>query len=122
MIEELLGRIRGTDRWTETSANVISTDRFIPESWQRGPSEATVVFCYTPDGGEIQSGEFRVDDGCSLFNLEESDTFPIRYDPAHPERYFCSEYSIRSRLKFLGLLVVGFVAVFIYVFASVLRR
>ncbi|XBH18083.1 hypothetical protein P8935_01845 [Telmatobacter sp. DSM 110680] len=114
--------MRRIDRWPETAATVTSTDRFIPERWQRGPSEATIGFCYTPDGGEIQSGQFRVDDGCSLFNVDERDTFPIRYDPAHPERYFSSEFSIRSRLKFLGLLVVGFVAVFVYVFASFLRR
>jgi Protein of unknown function (DUF3592) len=122
MLEELLGKIRGTDRWPETAATVTSNDRFIPESWQRGPSEATVVFCYTPDGGEVQSGQFRVDDGCALFNVEESDTFPIRYDPANPERYFSSEYSIRSRLKFLSLLGVVFAAVFAYVFFVALRH
>jgi hypothetical protein len=119
MLEKLLARIRGVDEWPETMATVTAIDQFKPESWQRGPAEATVIFCYTPDGGEIQSGKFRVDDGCSLFNVEEYDTFFIRYNPAHPESYYSSEYNIRARLKFFGLLFVMTAATLVYVlFAS----
>lgn len=108
MLEELWGRIKGVEKWRETSATVTSVSRYIPEKWQRGPAEATLAFWYRPDGAEIQSGEFHVDDGCSLFNLDESDTFPIHYDPTNPERYFSTEYRIKSRLKFLWLLFAAF--------------
>ena len=108
MLEELWGRIKGVETWRETSATVTSVARSTPEKPRRGPAEATLAFWYRPEGAEMQSGEFRVDDGCSLFNLDESDTFPIRYDPTNAERYFSPEYRIRSRLKFLSLLIAAF--------------
>ena len=120
MIEDVLGRIRGAKNWPETLATVTSLDRILPQG--RSAGRTTLAFCYTPPDGEIQSGEFLVDDGCSLYNMEEKDTFPLRYNPSHPERYWSSEYTIPFWRKFYSILICAFAAVFLYSLFSVGTR
>lgn len=117
MIEELWARLRGADKWPESVATVTSVDRVPPQG--RSPGYATVSFCYRPSGAETQSGQYKVDSQSSLYNVDEMDTFPVRFNPAHPERYFSGEYTIPFAVKFYAILIAAFAAVFLYVFLKV---
>jgi hypothetical protein len=112
MIEELIARLRGADKWPETEATVTSVDRVPPQG--KSPGSATVSFYYRPPGAETQSGEFTVDPESSLYNVDEKDTFPVHFNPAHPEKYFSSEYTIPFIIKFYVILIAVFAAVFLY--------
>ena len=113
MIEELLAKLRGVDKWPETEAGVVSVDRIAAEG--RYPGRATISFTYRPSGGEIQSGTFIVGDQSSLYNLDEKDSFPVKYNPARPERFYSSEYTIPYWWKFYSILICAFVLVFLYI-------
>jgi hypothetical protein len=113
VIEELLAKLRGVDKWPETQATVVSVDRVVAEG--RYAARATVTFSYRPAGGEIQSGTFFVGDQSSLYNLDETDTFPVRYNPARPESFYSSEYTIPFWWKFYGILICVFVLTFLYI-------
>jgi len=113
MIEELLARLRGIDKWPETVATVVSVDR-VP-AVGRSPASATITFNYRPKEAEIQSGSFFVGDQSSLYNLDEGDSFPVQYNPTRPERFYSSEYTIPFWWKFSAIMIAAFAAVFLYV-------
>jgi hypothetical protein len=116
MVEELIARIRGADKWPETTATVYSISRYEASTGGYGASSpaADVTFSYRGGDQEIQSGFFTVDGDCSLYNVEENDTFPIQYDPKNPERYYCREYGFPSWRKFNVIGLAAAAAVLFY--------
>jgi len=94
MVEELFAKLRGVKNWPETTATVYSISRYEVSTGRSGGTSpaADVTFTYRGEDQEIQSGFFTVDGDCSLYNVEENDTFPVQYDPKRPERFYCSEY------------------------------
>jgi hypothetical protein len=67
----------------------------------------------------MQSGFYFIGDESSLYNLDEGDTFAIRYNPARPERYFSSEYTMPFWWKFWAVLIAAFALVFLYILTVV---
>jgi len=122
MVEEVFARIRGVRKWPETTATVYSIFRYQVATGKYGGTSpaADVTFTYRGEDQEIQSGFFTVDDGCSLYNVEENDTFPIQYDPKRPERFYCSEYGFPIWRKFniVGYLAATAVLVYILIRSS----
>jgi hypothetical protein len=116
MLEEVWSRIRGADKWPETMATVSSIDRIPAQG--RTPERASLTFFYSPGSGGTQSGEFTVDSISALYNVEEKDTFPIRFNPKHPEQYFSSEYTIPFIWKVYATLVTIFAALFLFIVLS----
>jgi hypothetical protein len=114
MLEELWAKFRVVDKWPETRATVTTVDRAPAEG--RAAAKATITFNYRPSEGDIQSGTFFIGNQSSLYNLDENDTFPIRYNPTRPERFFSSEYTIPFWWKWWAVLIGAFAAVFLYVF------
>ena len=114
MVEEILARLRGVSKWPEVEATVYSVNRNPAQG--RSPATATVTFSYRPDGGEVHSGSFFIGDQSSLYYLDENGTFPLRYDPARPERFWSDEYVVPSWWKFYAVLIAAFAAVLLYVF------
>lgn len=112
MIEELPARIRGADKWPETQVTAVSVDRIAAQG--RSPARASIKFNYKSASAESRSGSFYIGDQSSLFNLDENDTFPVRYNPDHPEHHFSGEYVLPFWWKFYGVLLGAFALVFLY--------
>jgi hypothetical protein len=119
MVEELFAKLRGVKNWPETTATVYSISRYEVVTGKYGGTSpaADVTFSYRGEDREIQSGFFTVDSGCSLYNVEENDTFSVQYDPKHPERFYCSEYGFPYWRKFnvVGYVVAAAVLVYLLI-------
>jgi hypothetical protein len=95
MLKELWARMRGADRGPEVQATVRSVLRY-EEPSARGRYVfsrrlADVTFAYMDTRQEHQYGSITVEDSSSLYDAKEDDTFMIRLNPAHPERYYSPE-------------------------------
>ncbi|MGA2217914.1 MAG: hypothetical protein ABSG51_07500 [Terracidiphilus sp.] len=94
MLKEFLLKMRGVDRWPEVQATVRSVKPFEEPSYERYefPRKlADVTFAYTDSQGELQYGCITVNDGSSLYDAKEDETFSIRVNPTHPEEYYSPE-------------------------------
>jgi hypothetical protein len=95
VIEEIWARLRGVQKWPETTATISSVYRYDKPAGRGGTAPAAdVTFLYRDGNNELQSGVYTVDDNSSLFNIGENDTFTVRYDPRHPERFWSDEYAL----------------------------
>ena len=72
--------------------------------------------------GEKHQSKFTVDEVSPLYQLVDGQTFTIRYDPAHPERFYHPDV-LRSQAKALAwaMLVLLGIAAFIvwYIWMSI---
>jgi hypothetical protein len=116
MIEELWAKMRGVDKWPETTATVTSVDRTLAKG--RSPAHATITFNYRSSDGVMQSGSYYVGDQSSLYDLDEDQSFSVRYNPKHPNHYFSYEYTIPFWWKFYGVVIGVFALVFLYIFVT----
>ncbi len=90
MIEELWVKICGVDKWPETEARVTSVFRFTGRGTKGRPiARANLTIRYRTLSGQECSGELRVTIVSPRYLAREGETFPIRYDPARPEQYWC---------------------------------
>jgi hypothetical protein len=96
MLEELLAKLRGADKWPEIIATVTSASRQLArgkgKSYRR--ESCDVHFRYAPSNCGNQIGRFKVDFGSSLYHLEADDNFKIQFDPRRPSRYHSNAYRI----------------------------
>jgi hypothetical protein len=94
MLRELWTKLRGTDKWPEAQATVRIVEQYEEPSAGRYESDrklANVTFAYTDNQGSLQYGSITVQDSSDLYDAKENDTFSIRVDPMHPERYYSFE-------------------------------
>jgi hypothetical protein len=115
VIEEIWARLRGVQKWPETTATVSSVDRYEKPAGRYGTYQAAdVTFFYRDANNELQSGFYTVDDNSSLFNIGENDTFTVRFDPRNPERFWSDEYALTGWQQgyiLTGGIVIAIVAV-----------
>jgi hypothetical protein len=91
MLKNLLEKLRGQDNWPEVQAVVRSILKYDEEptrGYALPRNFAEVTFAYTDTQQEHQYGSITVEDSSSLYDAKENDTFTIRVNPAHPEKYY----------------------------------
>ena len=118
MVDGLIGRWKGTARWPETDATVVSYEVLSDGRYDDGPPTAKVTFFYRDATKSLQSGELTIDSLTSLFNLRANDTFQIRFDPRNPSKFYCAEAGSWFT-KFRVLFWIG-VALFTMILAVIL--
>jgi hypothetical protein len=128
MLIEWWEKIRGYDKWVQTTAKLDSADL---ERTTHSDRSGHVSYTYASDDrltwadcqGEQHTADFRVDDESSLYQLVGGEPVTIHYNPAQPEQFYFREL-LRSRTRrffqlarnwFIGLVVfalfIGFVVV-----------
>jgi uncharacterized protein DUF3592 len=124
MFLELWERLRGYDKWVETQATIERSDvTATPYSGRSGRVigynyDAGDVITWQVPNGERQYASFDVKEGNPLFQLLSGESVTIRYDPAHPDRFYYRDL-LRSRVNSAGksvlivLVLAGLIAVFI---------
>ena len=121
MLEELLAKLRGADKWPEIVATVTSASRQLArgkgKSYRR--ESCDVHFRYAPSNCGNQIGRFKVDLGSSLYHLEADDNFKIQFDPRRPSRYHSNAYRIPLEAKWPFFLLASFVGITILCWALV---
>ena len=124
MFLELWERLRGYDQWVETQAAVERSDVSVTSYTGRSGEvidtyDAGDVITWTDSNGEKQYATFDVEEGSPLFQLVGGESVTIRYDPAHPDRFYYRDL-LRSRVRsackaILTILVIaGLVGGFIW--------
>jgi hypothetical protein len=124
MFLELWERLRGYDQWVETQAAVERSDVSVTSYTGRSGEvidtyDAGDVITWTDSRGEKQYATFDVEEGSPLFQLVGGESVTIRYDPAHPDRFYYRDL-LRSRVRsackaILTILVIaGLVGGFIW--------
>ena len=78
-------RFRRIDEWPEVMATARSVV-FIKGG--EGPDSKKIEFTYQDASGCVQNGKTEAIVDADLFFLDVGDTFPLRYNPRKPERYF----------------------------------
>jgi hypothetical protein len=107
MLIEIWERWRGYDKWVETEAKIESSE--IHETDIKNQYGQTMVKDYDAGDlitwldarGEKHQSKFTVDEVSPLYQLVDGQTFTIRYDPEHPERFYHPDV-LRSQAKALA--------------------
>jgi len=126
MLIEIWERLRGYDKWVETTAKIESsevTKTPIANRWGEVVDyayDAGDVITWVDNRGESQYATFDVAEGSKLYQLVDGESVTIRYDPAQPDRFYCRDllnYQVKVAVRTtLGALVVAaFVFLFIWV-------
>src|ERR1700722_7745182 len=89
MLNELIYKWRGIDKWPEATATVTSTE-IVSEGGRSGRT-MNVFFSYQAANKSIESGKLFVDDYSSIYGLTEKETFPIQFNPGKPSHFYCKE-------------------------------
>ncbi len=112
MLTELIYKLRGIDKWPETTATVTSI-QVVSEGGRSGLTK-NIYFNYEPDKTGIQSGKLFVDSNTSVYWLNESDSFDIQYKPKNPGQYYCKEAKSLSSEMRLFFAAVGVCLVILF--------
>lgn len=108
MLDKLIQKLRGIDRWPETEAKVVSSEIVSEGGYNQPPPSARIAFYYRDSKEETQSGEMAVDSYTSLYNLQVDDTFTIRFNPRKPSQFYSEEAgSSFTQLRFILWLLIG---------------
>ncbi|HTB97777.1 MAG TPA: DUF3592 domain-containing protein [Terracidiphilus sp.] len=121
MLIELWEKLRGYDKWLETSATVEETN--VEEFHVRGGnfSESSDVLRWTDTQGNRHRTGITINDDSPLFQLVRGSSIPIRYNPADPEQFYIREL-LQTRVRALVRgLVFAFVIAGILILAGLLR-
>ena len=124
MFLELWERLRGYDQWVETQAAVERSDVSVTSYTGRSGEvidtyDAGDLITWTDSSGEKQYATFEIEQDSPLFQLIGGESVTIRYDPAHPDRFYYRDL-LRSRVRsackaILTILVIaGLVGGFIW--------
>jgi len=103
MLIELWERLRGYDRWIETTARFEAADvkkSVHVDSWGRRKAHYATsdTIAWTDQQGNIHRDSFRVSDSSSLYLMVDGEQVDIRYNPARPNRYYYRALFV-SRLR-----------------------
>ncbi len=110
MLETVLPKWRGIARWPETVATVyLSEVVYEGPPYDDGPLSIRLTFSYRDVHGSIQSGSLVADSLTPLYHLRVDDTFPLRYSPRQPSRFYVPEASslfTQTRLWFWAAMLI----------------
>lgn len=84
----------------------------------KSPDSKEIEFTYQDTSGCVQNGNTRAYADADLFFVDVGDTFPLRYNPRKPERYFIfGTYSpsawFIAMLIFFALIAAGLIRLFL---------
>ena len=116
MLLEYWEQLRGYDKWVQTQATIERSD--VTKSPVADRSGHVVGYTYdagdvirwTDQNGENQYATFEVEETSPLFQLIDGETVSIRYDPAHPDRFYYRDL-LRSRVQSACRTIVGTICV-----------
>lgn len=125
MLLELWERLRGYEKWVETRATIEKSDvTETPYANRSGEIvgytyDAGDVIAWIDSSGEKQYATFEVEEDSPLFQLVGGESVTIRYDPAHPDRFYYRDLlrsQVRSGVKstLAALALVAFVTLLIW--------
>ncbi len=101
MLIKIWERIRGIDKWPETTATVTSVNYY---SASKAGDLADVGFRYRDAKGEDHYGSYTVDSMTSLYNINADDTFSVWYNPKKPDQNFSDEIEGTANRRLLIIL------------------
>jgi hypothetical protein len=130
MLIEIWERLRGYDKWVETEAKIESSN--LEKTPVEGRSGTVVSYLYasgdtltwTDRQGEKQYADFTVPDDSPLYQFIGGETVTIRYDPAHPDRFYYRDLlrtRIHSAVK-TTLILIFFGGLFLLRFVALIAR
>ncbi len=93
MLIELWERLRGYDRWTETTARFERADvqkKVFTDSVgnRREVYSSSDTIAWTDQLGNIHRKSFKVSDNSSLYLMVDGEEVSVRYNPARPSRIY----------------------------------
>ncbi len=102
---KLWERLRGYDKWIETTATFESADvEKIPHADRYGNISYTYdsydTIAWIDQKGETHRTDFRVPDDSPIYQLVDGNKTTIRYNPADPDRFYYPEL-LRTRIATL---------------------
>lgn len=102
MTTKLWERLRGYDKWIETTAIFRSADvEKIPHADRYGNVSYTYdsydTITWTDQKGETHTADFRVPDDSPIYLLVDGNKTTIRYNPANPDRFYYPDL-LRTRI------------------------
>jgi hypothetical protein len=118
MFIEIWERLRGYDKWFETTATIESSkEQKIVTQGRYGPIESFEsddLITWTDNHGEKQYAGFTADENVKLFQLIDGETVRIRYNPSQPDEFYYRDLLEDRVRKFVrNALLVLFVAAFL---------
>ena len=116
MLIEIWERLRGYDKWIQTQAKIESSDiSKVDVVTEFGKVANTYRYAgdkltWVDTQGNKQYSTFVVDEQSPLYQFIDGESLPIRYDPAHPSRFYNRDLT-RNRFQ-----VAATVSIFVIVF------
>ncbi|HZB87158.1 MAG TPA: DUF3592 domain-containing protein [Terracidiphilus sp.] len=103
MLIEMWEKLRGYDKWVETTAKIEASEmEKIPNTGRDGSTfytyDSADLLTWIDTAGEKQHADFTVDDQSPLYQFVGGESVVIRYDPADPSRFYYREL-LRSRVN-----------------------
>jgi hypothetical protein len=114
MTTKLWERLRGYDKWIETTAHLEAADLEKTAHVDRGGNVSYTwssfdTIAWTDQAGTTHKASFRVPDDSPIYQLIDGNNATIRYDPAEPERFYYPDLlrtRIHTILKRIGLTIL----------------
>ena len=98
MLIELWERLRGYDKWIEAEATIQSsnlTEERIGEEKHRFTEDEPIYEWQSMNSvawkdltGQLHTGQYRVSENSSLFQVYDGQTVKIRYSPNNPDKFY----------------------------------
>jgi hypothetical protein len=117
MLIELWERLRGYDKWVETTARFESADMQTQSHTDRGGNVSYTyssfdTLVWTDTQGTEHSADFHVPDDSPVYQMIDGDKVTIRYNPAKPDHFYYRELlqtRVHSAAK-IALVILFFLA------------
>jgi hypothetical protein len=104
MMNCMLNKLRGIDKWPSTVATVSSTE--IVGTGGKSGRTMNIYFDYNT-ASSSETGKLFVDDNSSLYGMAPGETFSIQFNPKKPASYYSSEAESLSQTIRGGIIIVG---------------
>ena len=121
MLIELWEKLRGYDKWVETTATVESSEESTYQVKGGEVSESSDVLMWTDGQQTRHRTSFTVDEDSPLYQLVDGSTIQIRYNPADPEENYIREL-LQTRVRAAGKLFTGAVILIGFLFLTYLLK
>jgi hypothetical protein len=133
MLIELWEKIRGYDKWVETTATVVSsvpTPAGVLDGGKacKNPTatqwNSAIQVAWNDDAGHAHSEQFEVGEESPLYQLCEGDTLPVRVNPKRPDEIYVPgliEANAMSVWKGVLTIVMGFLLLIGFFLPEILR-
>ncbi|MGA7832177.1 MAG: DUF3592 domain-containing protein [Terracidiphilus sp.] len=129
MLIQLWKLVRGIYWWRESTATVEDVDRSQDFEWPKDTGHdqdglfvryrrgrrvlgfIVIAFHYQDRQQTSHTGCYKVNRNSAFYKLNPGDTFPLRYHPSKPEKYYApgldAEFEAEARLNFLFVPIVS---------------